>query len=394
MNLKSCPEIKISKKQRSVCLVLDFREILDSKVSINFKEKNILIEMLTQGCLEIHLDPGFPILNSDGTPIYFENNDLLPKYNVEINFLSVSQFQYLQVAILKVCVESYRCNQMLESNPCLLWILLDFACENNIDVDQINSLLGLKRQSILFQIFGTLPNGAGRFIAKVKLLNGVENELDIIKRVILNQDIIEAFSHFEEIPIQVLYLAERYPDLIGARYVFDVCFPKRERISFYLEGIPALCKKTEDTINLGIALNIKNASKFVKSCRNTNELDRLHDKWAASLNKSRTFYNPDIKFDVPSIREADGMKWLSTANSLVNEGVEMEHCIATYVNKAQKGVSIIFSIFDPERATLEVGKRDGKYILKEVKKKNNLEVNDSTREKIQEWLRAENERLL
>ena len=72
----------------------------------------------------------------------------------------------------------------------------------------------------------------------------------------------------------------------------------------------------------------------------------------------------------------------------------MEHCIATYVNKAKKGSSIIFSVFDPERATLEVGERDGKYYLKEIKKKNNLEVSESTRKKVQKWLRVENDRLL
>lgn len=393
-NPKSCPEVKISKKQRSICLVLDFRELLDSKVSIKFKEKSILIDILAQGCLESCLDPGLPILKGDGTPIYFENNDIFIEYDSRVDLVSISQFRYLQVAMLKVCVESFRCNQMLESNPCLLWVLLDFACVNNSDVGQIDSILGLKRKNILLQIFGHLPNGVDRFISKIRLLNGAEGELEVIKRAVRNQSIIEGFAHFEEIPIQVLYLAERHSILIGARYVFDICLSKKVRMSHYLEGIQALCKKTEDTINLGVALNIKNASKLVRSCRNISELDRLHDKWTISLNKSKTFYEPDIEFDFPPIREVDGVKWLSTANALIREGIEMEHCIATYVNKAKKGSSIIFSVFDPERATLEVGERDGKYYLKEIKKKNNLEVSESTRKKVQKWLRVENDRLL
>lgn len=392
-DLIKCPKVEFFPESCSLSLSFDFREYLDVVVVLDFQVSAVNINILSNGVREDCLDAGLPIFNEDGTPIYFGKNFPTPKCFSYLYVSIISRFQYLQTALLKICAESVRGIQMLQSNPCLLWIVIDFANKNFFSVEQVHFLLGAKRKNILIDTVGSMPDGVEKFISKIVILTGEKSELDLIQRIILDKSMIEAYAHWSQIPIQALYISERYPVLCGAGYLLEWCSENKGRMSSYLSGITDLEKRVEDTISLGLALNIKSANKIVKACHTIMQLENLHDQWTETLNKSRKYYEPDIEFDRPIINEVEGVKWLSTANSLVDEGIEMNHCIATYVNKARRGLSIIFSVSVPERATVEIREGNGGYVLVELKRKNNLEVSEETKEKIQQWLRMENDRI-
>ncbi|HYN54048.1 MAG TPA: PcfJ domain-containing protein, partial [Methylotenera sp.] len=235
-----------------------------------------------------------------------------------------------------------------------------------------------------------VPRGAEKFLSKIVLLRGKSNELELIKRVIICADILDEVSHWDSVPIQALYIIERYPELSGAKYLEEWCSRRLRRMSDYLIGVPEIYKTTLDTIELGITINIKNSRKIVKACNTINQLNVLHDKWTEVFIRTNNYYDPDIEFVEPEINETEEIKWISSANDLIDEGIQMEHCVATYIKKVIGGHSIIFSILFPERATAEIRKRNGSFELVELKLKRNQEASAQTFERVNDWLRNYN----
>ncbi|UXD88621.1 PcfJ domain-containing protein [Thalassolituus hydrocarboniclasticus] len=387
-----CPDIKIIETEKSIILIFDFTEAIDSVVSIEMKTESLVVKIQAHGVCEYALDAGFPLYSNDGSSFYFNKNVPIPENTPWLPAPKLFTFSYLQTSFIKICTESFRGIQMLESNPCLLWIMLDYSIKNSLDKMQIHSWLGMKRKDIIKIIIGINFDGDEKFISKIDPITGESNELNLIIRTIKNPQFASAYAHWSRIPIQVLYIAERYPTLHGAHYLLDWCSENHDRMSCYLPGSVELNKLTEDTIRAGKELNIKNSRNIVISCKTVDQLNKLHDAWVDSLNRSRRHYDPDIEFDRPDIQEHEGIKWISSANSLVYEGVEMGHCIATYVDKARSGKSIIFSVYYPERATLEITNRNGIFNIIEIKKERNKNVSEETVNYIREWLDQENKK--
>lgn len=384
-------DFKVYSKKNSTLINFDLRKYIDSVISIEIKERQFDITIETEYESEDALDLGFPLYLKDGKP------SILDSITCEVGFFTIKKeimsFFYLQTAFIKVCTESNRAIQMLKSNPCLLWLMLDHSNKYNLSINEIHHWLGVKRKKITSKIFKKNILGDEKFLSKIILLTGEQNELELIKRAILIPGIISAHKHWSNIPIQALYLLERYPTLYGADFLLDWCSKKNDRMSSYLSGTPALKKITEDTIRMGKELNIKSSRDLVMACKTINQLNCLHDKWIELLNKARTYYNPDIFFKKPKIEDGKGIEWIATANLLIDEGKYMQHCIATYVKKVIRGDAVIYSIYYPERATLEVSNKHGEYSIIEIKKINNINVSSETLKHIGDWLRDENEKL-
>lgn len=372
---------------------VDFTAHLDCVVSVGINKESFGIEILAYGDSEEALDAGFPIYCKDGSLAFPVDFPLFPEEFPNFPVSKVRCFSYMQTAFLKVCIESYRAVQMLESNPCLLWLMLHLSNQKSLGSAQVHCWLGEKRKSIIREITGVEVDGSEKFLSKLVLLTGEKNELDLVGRAVSDPGVVSAYSHWANIPVQALYISERYPDLQGADYLLDWCSKNKKRMSNYLSGVSALNKLTGDAVRLGRELNIKNSMTLVKACKTVDQLNKLHDKWVVSLNRSRKYYDPDVEFSRPNIGQCKGVLWVSSANSLIDEGAEMEHCVATYVDRVRTGISIIFSVFYPERATLEVSFRENRYVLVEIKRERNLEVDGKTRSYVEDWLRRENDEL-
>lgn len=385
-----CPEISFIKSDNSFKFKFDFTSLLDSVVNLEYRKDSFKIDAFVDGIHSIRLDAGIPLFKKDGT-LLFENNLALVSEMIDSSLISnIAIFWHLQTSFLKICIESSRGVQMLRSNACLLWLILDYATKLSLETHEIYECLGQKRKVILNSYFDTVPHGAEKFLSKIVVLRGRSNELELIKRVIIQKDIVGELSHWSSVPIQALYIIERYPELSGARYLEEWCSRQLRRMSDYLIGVPEIFKTTLDTIELGIKINIKNSRNIVKACNTVNQLNSLHDKWTRIFIGSNNYYDPDIKFVEPEINETEEIKWISSANALIDEGIQMEHCVATYIKKIIDGHSIIFSILFHERATAEIRRRNGAFELVELKLKGNQEANAQTFERVNDWLRAYN----
>jgi len=118
----------------------------------------------------------------------------------------------------------------------------------------------------------------------------------------------------------------------------------------------------------------------------------MHDKWSQKLRETTKFLVNDILLEEPSIRVIPGIEFISSINSLIQEGKDMEHCLASYKDKVINCESYIYKITAPknERVTVELGLSNGIYILKQAKGFRNAEPSNLAINFIHTWLDNEN----
>lgn len=371
---------------------INFQPSLDCKVKLSISRDTLRITIEAYGSVEEDIDPGFAIFATDQQSIY---NNLLEKLPNSISseaLNSLIEIKHLQLIAIKSCAESHRAQQMLLSNKALFWVVLDrINSESCYSKKTLDSLFGAKRRQLTELTLNSEKQRTVKFLEKIVTLTGEQNELDLIKRSASNDETISKFKHWEKVPVQALYIDERFPKLSSSRIVWNWCKKDYRRMADFTRQLNALERLFEDTVEMGNRLNIKNARNMLMQCEDESKLQLLHDHWVSLTVRSNTKFHPDIIFDDTDLKTPIWLEQIVSANQLIEEGKEMEHCIGTYVNKAVTGKSLIFRVRLGERATLELKRRGSKLEIVEIKKHKNQNVSKQTRDTIQKWLRRHNQ---
>ncbi|MDN4734720.1 PcfJ domain-containing protein [Vibrio parahaemolyticus] len=206
----------------------------------------------------------------------------------------------------------------------------------------------MKRREILSKITGQQCTGKHiKFLKKLDVLNGSEEEITIIKKSLQSDTVVDSFKHREQINPLELYLVHTYPFLKGSGLLPKLSNTKCNYFAEVKVGIAELLKVYQDTIELGNALDFKNSKMLVAACETTEQLESLHSKWIRQLNKSHTYLTDDISFEPFPVRSDKQFQFISSVNQLIQEGREMKHCVATYREKALNKTSYIFRVTSP-----------------------------------------------
>ncbi|MHA7854668.1 PcfJ domain-containing protein [Marinobacter shengliensis] len=387
---------KISKDDTSagenVDIEINFQPSLDCKVKLSISDNNINIIIEAYGNVENEIDPGFAIFTNNQESIHDHLIGKLPKSISNEALNKLVKLKYLQLTAIKSCAESNRAQQMILSNEALFWIVLDrINSESCYSKNLLERIFGLKRKKLTALTLNSEKQRTVKFLEKIVTLNGERNELDLIKKKARNDLTISKFKHWDTIPIQALYIDERYPKLSSSKIAWNWCKKDHQRMSDFTRRLSNVDRLFEDTIEMGNRLNIKNARNMLMQCENEEKLKLLHDHWVALTVRSNTKFDPDIIFKDPNIGTPSWLERIESANQLIEEGKEMEHCIGTYVNKAITGKSLLFRVHLEERATMELKRRGAKLEIVEIKKHKNQCVSDKTRDAIHRWLHRKNQ---
>lgn len=376
----------------TISIEINFQPSLDCKVKLSISKDSLKIIIDAYGNVEEDIDPGFAIFTTDQKSIYNKLLEKLPNSISREALKSLVEIKHLQLIAIKSCAESHRAQQMLLSNKALFWIVLDqINSESCYSKKILDSLFGAKRRQLTELTLNSEKQRTVKFLEKIVTLKGEQNELDLIKKSASNDETISKFKHWEKVPVQALYINERYPKLSSSRIIWNWCKKDYHRMADFTRRLNALERLFEDTVEMGNRLNIKNARNMLMQCEDEKKLQLLHDHWVSLTVRSNTKFYPDIIFDDTDLETPIWLEQIVSANQLIEEGKEMEHCIGTYVNKAVTGKSLIFRVRLGERATLELRRRGSKLEIVEIKKHKNQNVSKQTRDTIQRWLRRHNQ---
>jgi len=83
------------------------------------------------------------------------------------------------------------------------------------------------------------------------------------------------------------------------------------------------------------------------------------------------------------------IRLLNSTGGIIEEGEEMQHCVASYVPSMTSGKVVIalYRVLWPERATLRLGMTGDRWHIAELRGYRNRQVSDETREYVESWLR-------
>lgn len=376
----------------AIDIEINFQPSLDCKVKLSISNDNLSIRTEAYGSVEEDIDPGFALFATDQESIY---NNLLEKLPQSISneaLKSLVEVKHLQLIAIKSCAQSHRAQQMILSNKALFWLVLDrINSESCYSKKTLDSIFGAKRRQLTALTLNSEKQRTVKFLEKIVTLNGERNELDLIKINASNEATISKFKHWETVPVQALYIDERYPNLSSSRIAWNWCKKDYRRMADFTRQLNALERLFEDTVEMGNRLNIKNARNMLMQYEDEEKLQLLHDHWVSLTVRSNTKFYPDIIFEDTDIKTPRWLEQIVSANQLIEEGKKMEHCIGTYVNKAVTGKSLIFRVHLEERATLELRRRGSSLEIVEIKKHKNQSVSKATKDTIRRWLRRKNQ---
>jgi hypothetical protein len=71
---------------------------------------------------------------------------------------------------------------------------------------------------------------------------------------------------------------------------------------------------------------------------------------------------------------------------LAKEGAEQGHCAGIYLAPVQAGLSYVYKVLKPERATLSLSRHGGAWQLKQVRGRANAAVSSETMRAVRAWL--------
>ena len=77
---------------------------------------------------------------------------------------------------------------------------------------------------------------------------------------------------------------------------------------------------------------------------------------------------------------------LTTRAMLLEEGRRQHNCVASYADRVESGRLALYRVIEPERATLSLVKRGGRWHMDELKGPCNAPVKPTTREAVRAWL--------
>jgi hypothetical protein len=86
---------------------------------------------------------------------------------------------------------------------------------------------------------------------------------------------------------------------------------------------------------------------------------------------------------IPDIHEIQAIR---TPQSLLIEGEVQSNCAASLLPDIVDGHLFLYRVIHPERATLSIRKRSGKWDIYELEAERNQAVSDETRKVVQKWL--------
>ena len=233
-----------------------------------------------------------------------------------------------------------------------------------------------------------------KFINKISFYMGGIKEFKLIKQVIFYPDIVKAFRHWDRVPVQVLFIIDQYPKLLGTQLLKNAV--SSDNIS-YINSIIEF-KETYgllmDMQRMSEILQVHDFEHQYKKLENIAAVKKMHDNLVDNINK-----NPILKieygigFPKPPIQGNENIIHIDNAYELKSEGRELSHCVGSYTDLARKGHSIYYKIIKPERGTIEIYLQGKKYVINQFKLAHNKNPSKQSMDIVKLWLKEGNKLL-
>jgi len=93
-----------------------------------------------------------------------------------------------------------------------------------------------------------------------------------------------------------------------------------------------------------------------------------------------------IDFPSSPLIDSDSIRHIKNTKELAAESAYMNHCVASYAKAAINKKYYLYRVLSPERATLSLTRKKGKWLIDQLKCKNDRDASITTFEHVNQWL--------
>lgn len=297
------------------------------------------------------------------------------------------RFRSLQCRLLYVIGQFPESKEMAESASILFWLASNMLGPAPTRAD-VRKLYTRRRVSILESFCGVSSRSHLKFLSKVREFSYLPEDLDLLRRMLLDDEFLKKVRHSRQInwPVLKLFFNQRYVmELACARSCLTAencrdAFRFLGKVCVYIRDIRMMCRTTHHEY----------PEKEICAMTSAFQIKNLHDRIAGEINrKDRAAIIARYGEDLPPspLKGTKEIEHISKVGDLLDEGVEMKHCVGGYVDRVMGGDVFIYRVHAPERATMEVQRLpDGKFRIEQVKLWRNGKVSKETWNFLKKWL--------
>ncbi len=368
-------------------LYIDIRNRLDVYLKYTSWDNGLKVYRRHNGNWEPEdRDPDLPLIseahiNSPNLPVYHFIRQI-PE-NVRLQMLS---FNYLQTTMLQMAAGSKKALDLLYDIPVLLWLVAEKYHSGEWSFEKCDIVLGKKRKSILKELLDTGTKADIKFLKKIKLMHGEQDEIKVITEAIREGNQGGRLKHWALIPVQIIALLQRFPNLSEAVFLRVLSEKMYDRIADGIADSYRICKLWDDIYQMGSVLNIDNLSAILNQAKDVDALQKIHDRWMERLHRKETIISSGKAFRPPPIPGDNNIYPIQTFDDLLAEGKLMHHCVGGYVNKINGGDSYLYRVLSPQRATLEIIGQGRQARIGEFRRLYNQSPSNNTYLTVMNWL--------
>lgn len=297
------------------------------------------------------------------------------------------RFRSLQCRLMYVIGQFPESTEMAGSAPILFWLASNMLGPAPTSAD-VRKLYTRRRVSILESFCAASSRSHLKFLSKIREFGYLREDLDLLRSMLLDEEFMKKVRHSRQInwPVLKVFFNQRYVMALACargcltaencrdafRYLGKVCG--------YIRDIRMMCRTTQREY----------PEREICAMTSAFQIKNLHDRIAGEINrKDRASIIARYGEDLPPspLKGTKDIEHISKVGDLLDEGVEMKHCVGGYVDRVMGGGVFIYRVHAPERATMEVHRLpDGKFRIEQVKLWRNGKASKETLDVLMRWL--------
>ena len=307
------------------------------------------------------------------------------------------RYSYNQIKLLQILSLHEEAKELASHNPNLLWLL---ACKikevSGTRYDQDKQLKCKQKKILSFVLNREISNSRVKLLRKIHVTEGDSFLYELLKLVLTEESVVAYFTHhWSRIPQSLISTIIINESMVLSRVLSsanEIAVTKSSR-----EYVADIVQLWKDTVNLGNLMGGgKEITNTLNRIQNLTQLQKLHDKWVNSLNTHKInefMLTPEAStsFHFPFFIPDPHIQQIKNYRELFNEGKYMRNCIFfSRFEHANDGRHCYFRVLHPQRCSLEVIKVDNKWVMSELKARDNIEPVDETIGYVSRWLSQSN----
>jgi hypothetical protein len=361
------------------------------EIAIDPWDKNLKVEIINAG-----FDPEFEPQNEDfnlldfhytGDDGYDSNDNPVAEFLKCIPAVvmeKVRRFKFKQLQLLQLLsVISDLDDALKDENLILLWLLIGKSTMIGMDRTTQLNILAKGYEDILGQLYDK-PHLSIFDIRKIVGADFTKPGFDGLEYVIETGSGFSILTNMEKIPIRLLRLMSKYPNMSNSKLLYNIFKSKRQYLDVISE-IDPLSKIWAESLSLAGVLRIENQQEKLNAISSQSALYRIRNRWFEQVENLGEFPPPPIEGTSVIVPIRSPIDLFTVLGS--------EHFLAAaYIDQVNQGKTYFYEAKMPAEVMIKVDIESIGNRLADVWSIDDQGINPETRLFIEKWFEEENEK--